>query len=94
MTTTINNGRAPYSWTQPDITYHPNRQQWQHRTEGRLVEDPSLPLTPLPDGYPKKLSSPLVWEGKDWQNEEQWVYSLTPMHLEEIDAAVTHFHGK
>lgn len=94
MTTTITNGRKTYSWIQPDITYHPDRQQWQHRTERRLAEDPSLPLASLPDGFPKKLSSPLVWEGKDWQNEEQWVYNVTSTHLEEINAAVKHFHGK
>ncbi|KJA19204.1 hypothetical protein HYPSUDRAFT_69375 [Hypholoma sublateritium FD-334 SS-4] len=91
--TIITNARQSYSWTQPDITYHPDRQQWQHRTEKRLAEDPSLPFTPLPDGFPKELSSPLVWEGKDCQTEKQWVFELTSTHLDEIDAAVKHFHG-
>ncbi|KAH0582335.1 hypothetical protein H2248_010281 [Termitomyces sp. 'cryptogamus'] len=49
--------------SQPDIEYHPNREKWYARTARRLHEVPSFPTTPLPPGYPKKLESPLVWEG-------------------------------
>lgn len=77
---------------QPDISYHPNRDKWQKRTAQRLAETPSLLSMPLPDGFPKKLQSTLVWEGKDWKNEAQWVYSLTSEQLKEIDDAVKHFH--
>ncbi|RDB26162.1 hypothetical protein Hypma_006209 [Hypsizygus marmoreus] len=79
--------------TQPDITYHPDREKWHARTARRLAEDPSLPSTPLPEGFPKKLDSPLVWEGKDWQDEKQWVHELSADELKEIDDAVHHFHG-
>jgi hypothetical protein len=82
-----------WSWKQPDITYHPDRQKWAERTAKRLGENASLPRTALPEGFPTKLSSPLVWEGKDWKGEEQWVYELTATHLDEISAAVKHFHG-
>ncbi|KAG6839150.1 hypothetical protein C0991_005405, partial [Blastosporella zonata] len=58
--------------TQPDIQYHPDREKWHTRTARRLQEDPTLPSTPLPQEFPKKLDSPLVWEGKDWQGEHQW----------------------
>ncbi|KAF9477035.1 taurine catabolism dioxygenase TauD [Pholiota conissans] len=85
-------GRS-WSWKQPDITYHPDRRNWEERTARRLAENPSLPHSMLPEGFPTKLTSPLVWEGKDWKGEEQWVFNLTPAHLEEIDAAVKHFHG-
>ncbi|KAF4612412.1 hypothetical protein D9613_004592 [Agrocybe pediades] len=78
---------------QPDISYHPDREKWAARTARRLAEDPSLPTEPLPHGFPRKLESALVWEGKDWKNEAQWVFSLSPEHLKEIDAAVKHFHG-
>lgn len=78
---------------QPDITYHPDRQKWESRTRRRLEAEPSLPFTPLPAGFPKKLVSPLVWEGKDWTSEGQWVYNLTSTHLDEINAAIKHFHS-
>lgn len=78
---------------QPDITYHPDRDKWHARTARRLGKNPSLPNTPLPDGFPHKLESPLVWEGKDWQDEQQWVYELSTEELREIDNAVHHFHG-
>ncbi|KAJ2936625.1 hypothetical protein H1R20_g468, partial [Candolleomyces eurysporus] len=78
---------------QPDIEYHPDEAKWKARTARRLVEDPSLPDTPLPEGFPKVLESPLVWEGKDWTDEAQWTYQLSDAQLEEIDAALKYFHG-
>lgn len=79
--------------SQPDIAYHPDRAKWQARTNRRLRENPSLPTSPLPDGFPKKLNSPLVWEGKDWHDEKQWVYDLSEAELKEIDDAMQHFYG-
>lgn len=78
---------------QPDISYHPDEAKWKARTARRLQEDPSLPLTALPEGFPSQLDSPLVWEGKDWDSEKQWVYELSAAQLKEIDDAVHHFHG-
>lgn len=79
---------------QPDIAYHPDRGKWHDRTARRLAEDPSLLGTTLPGGFPLQLDSPLVWEGKDWQDEKQWVYELNSQQLKEIDDAVQHFNGK
>ncbi|KAF8079384.1 taurine catabolism dioxygenase TauD [Lyophyllum atratum] len=79
--------------SQPDITYHPDRDKWHARTARRIKEDPFLPTIELPAGFPKKLESPLVWEGKDWQDEKQWVYELSAEELKEINDAVQHFHG-
>ncbi|KIJ28142.1 hypothetical protein M422DRAFT_37443, partial [Sphaerobolus stellatus SS14] len=78
---------------QPDISYHPDKDKWRQRTARRLGENPSLPLTPLPQGFPEQIESSLVWEGKDWKDESEWVYNLSIDQLEEIDAAVNHFHG-
>ncbi|KZP03183.1 Clavaminate synthase-like protein [Athelia psychrophila] len=78
---------------QPDIEYHPDRVKWEARTAQRLAADPSLPSTPLPAGFPKKLESPLVWEGSDWTDEKKWVYALTPSDLDEIAGALKHFRG-
>ncbi|KAF8875077.1 taurine catabolism dioxygenase TauD [Gymnopilus junonius] len=84
---------SKWSWTQPDVSYHPDREKWEQRTAKRLAEDPSLTSTPLPEGFPKKAESPLVWEGKDWKNEAQWVFTLSEEHLKEIAVAVKHYHG-
>jgi hypothetical protein len=89
-----NEASSPLSaTTQPDIEYHPNEENWKARTARRLAEDPSLPKSTLPAGFPTRLESPLVWEGKDWKDELEWVYNLTPEHLKEIDDGVHHFHG-
>jgi len=93
-TTSKLGGHPAYAWSQPDITYHPDREKWQQRTSQRLSGEPNLTSVPLPEGFPKKMDSPLVWEGKDWKNEAQWVSVLTREHLQEIDDAVNHFHGE
>ncbi|KAG6914934.1 hypothetical protein DXG01_014370 [Tephrocybe rancida] len=78
---------------QPDIEYHPDEAKWQARTARRLAEDPSLPNTPLPDDFPAKVHSPLVWEGSDWKDEKEWVYELNADQLKEIDDGVKHFRA-
>jgi len=83
---------SAYARSQPDISYHPDREKWQKRAAQRLSEDPTLTSIPLPEGFPNKIDSPLVWEGKDWKNEAQWVFTLTREHLQEVDDAVKHFH--
>jgi hypothetical protein len=78
----------------PDISYHPDEAKWRALTARRLAEDPSLPHTPLPEGFPKQLAGPLVWEGKQWADEGLWVYSLSEEELQEIDKAVHYFEGQ
>ncbi|KAF8629559.1 hypothetical protein AX15_003391 [Amanita polypyramis BW_CC] len=78
---------------QPDIEYHPNEDKYKARTARRLAEDPALPNSSLPEGFPRKVESPLVWEGKDFKDEKEWVYELTPDHLKEIDDAIKHFRS-
>ncbi|KAF8646251.1 hypothetical protein AX16_007308 [Volvariella volvacea WC 439] len=78
----------------PPLAYQPNYADWQARSARRLAVDPDLPHTPLPQGFPKKIVSPLVWEGQDWGfDESRWVYNLTDGHLTEIQNAVAHFHS-
>ena len=40
-----------------------------------------------------KLESPLVWEGKDFVNGEEWTYNLNVDELREIDEALKYFKG-
>jgi hypothetical protein len=77
---------------QPDITYLPDHKKWQARTARRLEEED---LTKeLPEGFPKQLTGPKIWEGKDFEGkEEEWVYNLTANELEEIDQAVYAFEN-
>ena len=76
---------------QPDIGYHPNEANYRARTARRFAENPDLAKVSLPDGFPKKVEGPIVWEGNDWTGEEQWVYNLSETELKEISNALTHF---
>ncbi|KAJ3510436.1 hypothetical protein NLJ89_g4677 [Agrocybe chaxingu] len=78
---------------QPDIEYHPNFDKYLQRTARRLAENPDLPNTPLPPGFPARVDGPIVWEGKDWVSEKQWVYVLNEAELKEIDDGLVHFKG-
>lgn len=78
--------------TQPDISYHPDLEKFNSRTE-RLVSRRSLPPT-LPSGFPAKLSSPLVWEGKEYTNEGEWTFPLNEAQLQEVDNALSYFKCK
>jgi hypothetical protein len=77
---------------QPDIQYHPNFVKYQARTNQRK-ETESL-QTSLPAGFPQKLASPLVWEGKDIETRSDWIYKLSDEQLDEIDAGLKSFKGK
>lgn len=92
-TTTITNAQASKP-QQPDIQYHPDMEKFRARTARRLAENPDLPNMPLPDGFPQKVEGPIVWEGADWTNEDQWVYNLSTDQLTEIDNALAHFQSK
>jgi hypothetical protein len=81
------------SVVQPDISYHPDFEKYQTRSKQR-VQTEKISKT-LPDGFPEKLESSLVWEGKDLSNveegKEEWLYKLSVEQLDEIDAALKHF---
>lgn len=78
---------------QPDIEYHPDEAKFRARTARLLAENPNLPQTPLRAGFPLKVEGPIVWEGKDWTSEDQWVYKLSAVELQEINEALAHFKG-
>ena len=74
---------------QPDISYHPDYTKFQLRIERLKSQRQSNPQ--LPSGFPQKLTGPLVWEGKDFTDEKDWTFVLTPEHLVEIENALVHF---
>lgn len=77
--------------SQPDIQYHPDYEKYKERSR-RRKETETLQTT-LPAGFPQKLVSSLVWEGKEVVKGEEWIYHLKDDQLEEIDAALKSFKG-
>ena len=75
--------------SQPDISYHPDYNKFQLRTERLKPERPPNPQ--LPSGFPKKLTGPLVWEGKDFKDEHELTFILNSEHISEIHNALLHF---
>ncbi|KAI8344315.1 hypothetical protein BC941DRAFT_458381 [Chlamydoabsidia padenii] len=78
--------------TQPNITYLPDRKNWQERTARRLAEED---LTKeLPEGFPDQLEGPKIWKGEDYEGqEEKWVYQLNSQEIEEVHQAVLDFEN-
>ena len=84
---------------QPDIEYAPNIGKWQARAQSRLANDRGTLKKDLPPGYPQKLESDLVWEGRGGDHQAlkekhyNWVYELSGDEVDEIERALDHFKG-
>ena len=76
---------------QPDIGYAPNYDKYLARVQKRLASE-ELKRS-LPPEFPAKLDSALVWNGKDIENDTDWLYHLSPEDLEEIEEGLQHFQG-
>ncbi|KAK3381750.1 hypothetical protein B0H63DRAFT_511500 [Podospora didyma] len=74
---------------QPDIGYAPDHDKYLARVK-RRHETETLDKT-LPDAFPEKLDSDLVWDGNTLAESYDWNYRLTEGDLEEIEAALKHF---
>ncbi|KAM3435178.1 hypothetical protein NHJ13734_005663 [Beauveria thailandica] len=74
---------------QPDIAYAPNWDTYQARAKRRL--DGGKLVKTLPDGFPAKLQSDLVWDGATVSDKYQWWYRLSESDVAEIDSALKHF---
>lgn len=77
---------------QPDIAYTPNPETYRARVQRRLAKE-DLPRT-LPDGFPQKLESELVWDGATVSAEYEWSYQLTDHDVGEVHQALEHFKNK
>lgn len=77
---------------QPDIAYAPNWDTYQARAK-RHVDDEKRAKS-LPDGFPTKLESELVWDGATVSDTYQWWYRLTESDIVEIDSALKHFKSE
>jgi len=74
---------------QPDIAYTPNHDKYLARTQRRFATEQLN--TNLPDGFPTKLESKLVWDGNTIAEQYEWDYVLTAADVDEIEAALRHF---
>ncbi|KAM0251464.1 hypothetical protein ACHAQJ_008172 [Trichoderma viride] len=74
---------------QPDITYAPNYDNYISRIK-RRQENEKLEKS-LPEGFPAKLESDLVWDGRNLGETYDWNYVLTESNIAEIDQALRHF---
>lgn len=74
---------------QPDIAYAPDYDNYLSRVK-RRQENEKLENT-LPAGFPTKLESNLVWDGRNLAETYDWNYVLTESDIAEIDEALGHF---
>ncbi|KAM5344758.1 hypothetical protein ACJ41O_010620 [Fusarium nematophilum] len=74
---------------QPDITYAPQLDKYLARAKRR--QETETLRTTLPAGFPQKLVSDLVWDGKDIAARHDWNYHLTDEDISEIDEALRGF---
>jgi hypothetical protein len=77
---------------QPDIDYTPNLGKYHARVK-RRKENERLEKS-LPERFPQKLQSNLVWDGTDITSRYNWTYELTEDEIKEIEAALSHFKCK
>lgn len=78
--------------SQPDIQYHPDHAKYKTRSQHRQKFE-KLP-TAVPQGFPQRLSSPLAWNGKDFEKSSDWIVELEDFQLDEIEKALQHFKCK
>ncbi|KAL7811937.1 hypothetical protein V8C26DRAFT_407627 [Trichoderma gracile] len=74
---------------QPDISYAPDYENYLDRVK-RRQETEKLDNS-LPDGFPAKLESDLVWDGRNLADTYDWNYVLTESDIAEVDQALRHF---
>lgn len=79
---------------QPDIGYTPDLDKYLARVKRRLETDPTRLGNNLPNGFPRHLSSELVWEGSSIADHYQWVIELNAEQVAEIEEALKHFKSK
>jgi len=79
---------------QPDIDWQPNYAKYSERIKRNKLRRAG-PNTGLPFGYPREISSPLVWSGSDLkqQGEDKYVFHLTSSEILEAEGALEAFKG-
>lgn len=80
---------TPIAAHQPDIAYAPDYDKYLARVQRRLATERLN--NSLPEGFPARLESDLVWDKHDIGKRYNWTHQLSSEELEEIDKALQHF---
>lgn len=48
----------------------------------------------LPVGFPSSLKTDLAWSGQQFNNDQSYIFRLSPRDISEIEAALRHFKSK
>ncbi|TVY26050.1 Taurine hydroxylase-like protein, partial [Lachnellula hyalina] len=65
------------------------KREWE---EANAAHPSPFDFGDVPEGWPKKLTGPLVWDGKHLNDHpEKYIYNLTSAEIAEIDAAAKSF---
>lgn len=63
-----------------------NKPEWE---KANAAHPENYDFGPLPEGWPKKIEGPLVWDGKDLEaHPEKFIKVLETDEILEIDAAL------
>lgn len=63
-----------------------NKSEWE---QANAAHPAGFDFGPLPEGWPKKIESSFVWDGKDLErNPEKFIRTLTDDEILEVDAAL------
>ncbi|KAJ9130962.1 Taurine catabolism dioxygenase family protein [Pleurostoma richardsiae] len=74
---------------QPDIEYTPDHDKYLERARRRRETEPLSKQ--LPEGFPQRLQSDLVWDQNTLAGSYDWNYVLTNDDIIEIQNALRHF---
>lgn len=74
---------------QPDIGYTPDPDKYLARVQRRLATE-RLERS-LPEGFPTRLESDLVWDAQKVEGSYNWTYELNAAELEDIEKGLKHF---
>jgi len=77
----------------PDIEWDPCLDTYLQRVERLAALHEQLPDS-VPQGFPERIIAPRVWTGADFQNEAQFVLTLSNEELDEVDGALQKFIGE
>jgi len=78
--------------TFPDIEWDPSLETYLKRVERLAKLGEVLPQT-VPDGFPNTIPTARAWDGADFEDESDYVYTLTADDLDEVDGALQKFIG-
>lgn len=73
------------------IDYEPNWNEFLARRASRILAGGLE--TSVPEGWPTKLGGRIAWKGKDFADEDEFLYTLSTGEKKEIDDALKYFIG-